>query len=139
MPCLEGRTYLLKQAAALKAFASHPHGPWGAFLFRYLERDPSRDRAFAAWSCAAQASDGTISPEALDDLPGDLRQREARRHLTQCPALTSRAEKRLAYARLLPFEDAKSVLSPWLGHPEGDPRALGQRTLIASPTHKHSP
>jgi hypothetical protein len=126
--------------AVLEAFRSGGRGGWGAFLFRYLKafRDDERalrEQAFERWSRAAQASDGTISPEVLDFLPRDLREREARRHLHDCPALVSKPERRMVYARLLSFDEARRELGPFLGHPEGEERAKAQRTLIAAVLH----
>lgn len=125
------------QKAVLVAFLHGGRGGWGAFLFRYLGASDDEDRAlreqaFERWSRAAQGLDGTISVEVLAFLPRDLREREARRHLNECEALTSKPERRLAYARLLSFEEAKQVLAPFLGHPEGEKRAEAQRILIAT-------
>jgi hypothetical protein len=126
--------------AVLRAFLLGGRGGWGAFLFRYLKADAAderalRDAAFERWGRAAQAADGTIAPEVLDFLPRDLREREARRHLHDCPALASKPERRIVYARLLAFDEAKQVLAPFLGHPEGEERARAQGVLIASVRH----
>jgi hypothetical protein len=128
------------QRAVLRAFLLGGRGGWGAFLFRYLKADDAdeialRERAFERWGRAAQASDGTISPEVLDFLPRDLREREARRHLTDCASLAAQPERRMQYARLLSFEEAKQALGPSLTHPEGEERARAQRVLIASVRH----
>jgi hypothetical protein len=128
------------QRAVLRAFLLGGRGGWGAFLFRYIKADSAeeqglRERAFERWSRAAQGTDGTISPNVLDWLPRDLREREARRHLSECPALQSKPELRLPYARLLPFNEAKEILKSFLGHPEGEERAKAQRILIASVFH----
>ncbi|WP_437551407.1 hypothetical protein WME97_09730 [Sorangium sp. So ce367] len=128
------------QKAVLRAFLLGGRGGFGAFLFRYVKADSAeeqaiRERAFERWSCAAQAADGTIAPEVLDALPRDLREREARRHLSSCPSLVSKPERRMSYARLLSFAEAKEVLAPLLGHPEGDERAKAQALLLASVLH----
>lgn len=128
------------QKAVLRAFLQGGRGGHGAFLFRYVKAEAPdeialRDRAFDRWSRAAQASDGTISPDVLDWLPRDLREREARRHLHQCASLTSKPQQRIPYARLLPFAEAKEVLAPFLGHPEGEERARAQFILISSVRH----
>lgn len=125
------------EKAVLAAFLHGERGGWGAFLFRYLgaaddEERALREQAFERWSRAAQAIDGTISPDVLAFLPHDLREREAHRHLSACPALSSKPDRRLIYARLLSFTEAKQVLAPFLGHPEGDERAKAQRILIAT-------
>jgi hypothetical protein len=128
------------QKAVLKAFLLGGRGGWGAFLFRYFKADAGderalREQAFERWSRAAQDLDGTISPEVLDFLPRELRESEARRHLNDCPALASKPERRIMFARLLSFSEAKQVLGPFLGHPEGEERARAQRILIASVLH----
>jgi hypothetical protein len=126
--------------AVLRAFLLGGRGGWGAFLFRYIRADSQeeravRERAFERWSRAAQALDGTIHPSVLDWLPRDLREVEARRHLERCAALASKPEQRLPYARLLPFAEAKLVLGPFLGHPEGEERAKAQRIFLACVLH----
>lgn len=126
--------------AVLRAFLLGGRGGWGAFLFRYIRADDDAERAlreqsFERWGRASQASDGTISPQVLDFLPRDLREREARRHLHDCPALAAKPERRNLYARLLSFDEAKQVLAPFLGHPEGEERARAQGVLIACVRH----
>ncbi|WP_437783310.1 hypothetical protein [Sorangium sp. So ce1097] len=128
------------QEAVLRAFLLGGAGGYGAFLFRYVKAESAkeqalRERAFARWSCAAQATDGTIAPDVLDALPRDLREREARRHLSSCPSLVSKPDRRMSYARLLSFAEAREVLAPLLGHPEGDERAKAQALLVASVLH----
>ncbi|AUX44506.1 hypothetical protein SOCE26_059700 [Sorangium cellulosum] len=128
------------QEAVLDAFLRGGRGGFGAFLFRYVkvasaEERAIRQQAFERWSCAAQSADGSIAPEVLDFLPRDLREREARRHLVGCPALVAKPDRRMSYARLLPFAEAKEVLAPQLGHPEGDERAKAQALLLASVLH----
>lgn len=129
--------------AVLEAFLHGGRGAWGAFLFRYVEiatpeQRALRERAFERWSRAAQSHDGTIVPAALDWLPRELREVEARRHLERCDALVARPHERIVYARLLPFADAREVLAPFLGHPEGEERARAQRILIACALHDHA-
>ncbi|WP_272459522.1 HEAT repeat domain-containing protein [Polyangium jinanense] len=129
-----------EQKAVLRAFVQGGRGGFGAFLFRYFkaesaEEENVRERAFDRWSRAAQGTDGTIPAHVLDWLPRDLREREARRHLERCPALTSKPEQRIVYAGLLSFAEAKQVLAPWLGHPEGEERARAQSILLSSVRH----
>lgn len=126
--------------AVLRAFLKSGRGSFGAFLFRHIPPEgpdaAARERAYERWSRAAQIGDGTISPEILDWLPKDLREREARRHLSQCETLASKPDRRNLYARLLPFDEAKTTLAPWLGHPEGEERAKAQRILLATVLHE---
>lgn len=129
-----------EKKTVLRTFLLHGRGSWGAFLFRYLKAESvdevqMRQHAFERWSRAAQAADGTISIPILDWLPKDLREFEAHRHLEKCPALTAKPAVRIQYAGLLPFVEAKQVLGPWLGHPEGEERARAQSILISSIRH----
>lgn len=130
----------LDKKAVLRSFLLHGRGSWGAFLFRYFKAETAdeikmRERAFDRWSRAAQGTDGTIAIGVLDWLPRDLREKEAHRHLEKTPALASKPELRLQYAGLLPFNEAKDVLAPWLGHPEGEERARAQGILLSSVRH----
>ncbi len=120
-----------------RVFLEEGRGSWGAFLFRHVAPDhpqlaKARERAFVRWREASQRKDGTIDLEHLAWLPHDLRIREARRHLGDVADLVNKPRERMAYARLLPFEDAKVALAPWLGHPEGEERAAAQRVWIGS-------
>jgi len=126
--------------SVLRSFLLHGKGSWGAFLFRYFKAETAdeikmRERAFDRWSRAAQGTDGTIGIGILDWLPRDLREKEARRHIERNAALTSKPEIRLQYAGLLSFVEAKEVLAPWLGHPEGEERARAQGILLSSVRH----
>ena len=128
------------QKVVLRVFLQAERGSWGAFLFRYIKAESeaekkARDRAFDRFSRAAQGQDGTIAISVLDWLPADLRHREARRHLDNCATLVAKPERRIPYAGLLPFAEAKTVLAPWLGHPEGEERARAQSILISSVRH----
>lgn len=124
--------------AVLQTFLKRTNDSYGAFLFRHIDKDGpdahARERAYQRWSHAAQANDGTIGFGMLEDLPRDLREREARRHLFELRAIANKPERRLVYARLLPFAEAKSILAPWLGHPEGEERAKAVRIVLASIT-----
>ncbi|MCE9580023.1 MAG: hypothetical protein K8W52_43305, partial [Deltaproteobacteria bacterium] len=127
------------RAAVIRAFLDGGRDGTGAFLFRFIAIDgpdaAARDLAFQRWSREAQAADGTIAPDTLQWLPRDLREREARRHLDACAGLIDMPARRLAYAQLLAFAQAKEVLAPFLGHPEGAERARAQRFLIATLHH----
>lgn len=126
--------------AVLGAFLTGGRGGWGGFLFRYVattspEESAVRERAFERFRVAAQASDGTIGLPVLAALPRDLREREARRHLTEVKVLASDPQRRLPYAGLLTFAEASTVLAPFLGHPEGEERARALGILLATLDH----
>lgn len=116
--------------AVLDAWASASGiGAWGAFLLRHLPRDAARARAFERWVAAARDRHGVVGVARLADLPHDLRHAEAERHLVAVPHLEGKPE-RLAWAALLPLARAKEHLASFLGHPEGDLRAVAMRTLV---------
>ncbi|MBN9167707.1 MAG: hypothetical protein J0I07_42650, partial [Myxococcales bacterium] len=130
-----GRRWLLRltpedRRATLDAWA---HGParraWGGFLLRHMPKDEVRRDAFERWVAAARDKEGIVSVARLADLPHDLRHEEAERHLERVPALEGKPE-RLAWARLLPFERARTSLASFLGHPEGEIRALAMSALV---------
>ncbi len=123
----EGRRWFLRLDAAgrarvLATWMKEGEGSWGAFLLRHVppegELASAREAAYRRWSSAAQSGDGVILPAVLEWLPTDLRIREARRHLGEVAALAAKPDKRLPYAGLLPFAEAREVLAAWLGHPE---------------------
>ena len=139
-----GRRWLLKltpddRDAFIKAWLKEGRGAWGGFILRHIAPDgphaQEREQAYCRWSEASRNHDGVIVPDRIDALPADLRIREARRHLTEVSSLASRPAERLEYARLLPFSDAKTVMQPWLGHPEGEERARAGRTLMLTARH----
>ena len=127
------------RAAVLEAWLTSGRGGWGGFLLRHLPLDGPRalvrKKAYRRWSVEAQSHEGLIAVAQLDALPADLRHLEARRHLA-LPVLSTRPEARNAYASLLPFEEAKTVLASFLGHPEGEDRAKAMRALLGSVLHE---
>jgi len=136
---LRARRWFLRLApedrtAVLDAWLRCGRGAWGAFLLRHVDPEGEmgelRASAFTRWSHAARDSHGIIARPALEALPADLRVREARRHLGNVKALATKPRERVAYARFLPFDDAKVELSPWLGHPEGGERAAAISALV---------
>jgi hypothetical protein len=120
----------------LGAWLDRGYGSWGSFLLRRAAASgplaAAREKAFARWSLAARTEDGAIALDRLVDLPADLRVREARRHLYELPGLATKAKQRLAYARFLPFAEAKQAVQTWLGHPEGEQRSWALRALVGT-------
>lgn len=125
------------RAAVIDAWLVHGRGGWGGFLFHHLPAldTKQRDAVYARWSTQAQSAEGTIPVHVLEWLPADLRQREARRHLGLA-VLSTRADVRNTYAALLPFEEARRALTPFLSHFEGEERAKAVRVLIACVRHE---
>ncbi|MCY1020021.1 hypothetical protein [Pyxidicoccus sp. MSG2] len=106
---------------------------WGTELLRAISDTRVRERVYSRWSVASRDKDGVISLGVLSILPIDLREREARRHLHEVVALGTRPRQRMEYARLLPWDEAQSVLQSYLGHPEGNTRGEALTTLLAIP------
>jgi hypothetical protein len=123
------------RAAARDAWLTRGRGAWGAFLLHGAAEGPIREAAYRRWADAAQNLVGVIELHKVDYLPRDLRTREALRHLNEVTHLTSRPRERVPYARLLGFDDARVALAPWLGHPEGEERAVAGAALVASVRH----
>lgn len=110
----------------------HPrHGTW---LLEHATPNDARERAFAAWSRATRASNGAILSALIQPLPLDLAEREARRHVNEVEALATNPSERLAgRARYLPWDELSQVLKAYLGHPEGELRAVALREQLSVP------
>ncbi len=113
---------------------------WGLSLLTELgapetpaELSQQRDAAYAAWSYAARDSEGVIAPELVDRLPPDLQAREAERHLSEVAQLQTRPLARIAYSLYLPWEQARAVLQPYLGHPDAETRGQALGILLQIP------
>ena len=131
-----GRRWFLRltpedRQAALDSWAQSRYvGAWGGFLLRHMPPNtPARRPAFERWVAAARDPRGVVAVAKLADLPHDLRHEEAERHLSDVPALAGKSE-RLEWAALLPFERARERLGSFLGHPEGEMRALALNALV---------
>lgn len=71
---------------------------------------------------------GVLSSEIVALLPRAQREQEARRHLALF-ALATRPQERLAYAAFLPWDEAYSLLEPFLHDPNEQTRLLVFQTL----------
>lgn len=119
--------------AVVQAFvSSKPRDPsWGACLLAEVPVErPERETIYRAWSAASQNRDGVIDIQTVKQLPNDLAEREARRHLHEVTALKTRPEARIHYAQLLSWDEALAQLGAYLGHPEGDMRGIALTTLL---------
>jgi cellulose synthase operon protein C len=100
---------------------------WGTWFFQFLPNDPKtleeRVRSYELWSLAARDAKGIISTSQLYQIPSDLREREARRHLTEVRAFDTTPLARLQYCEYLPWQEAQEHLRPWFNHPEVATRA----------------
>lgn len=117
----------------VETWLAQGRGSWGGFLLRHVDLESTQgDRAYRRWSAAAQDQHGVIAHEQVQALPRALREREGRRHLTQVEWLETRLAERLAYARYLPFAEAKEAVAAWLGHPEGEVRSVALSALVST-------
>ncbi|AKQ70311.1 hypothetical protein A176_007223 [Myxococcus hansupus] len=104
---------------------------WGRALLRSITDASARERVYARWSVAARNRDGIIPVPRLKALPLDLREREARRHLHDVVALGTQPLARMAYAQLLPWDEAEAALKALIGHPEGNVRGEAVASLLS--------
>jgi hypothetical protein len=109
------------------------HPTWGFPLLGKLSDPQRRLQAYQRWSTAARNSDGIIAAGTVTQLPEDLRELEARRHLHEVIALGTRPMERIVYARFLPWDEALATLKAFLGFPEGGVRGLALDTMLAIP------
>jgi hypothetical protein len=106
---------------------------WGFALLGRLEDAALRRQAWERWSVAARNADGVIAVEYVRELPEDVRELEARRHLDDVVALGTRPGERIRYARFLPWDEAEAAIRAYLGHPEGGMRGAALSVLLAIP------
>jgi len=122
-------------AAWLDTVKLHPS--YGVSLLRELARDAVLGRpeviadAYARWSPAAQDRDGVIPRALVRELPPELAEREARRHLVSVTQLQTRPRERLPYAGHLGWDEATQFLKAYIGHPEGETRGQALSVLLS--------
>lgn len=109
------------------------HPVWGFALLDKIAAPERRLQAWERWSVAARGKDGVIAATTVEQLPPDLREREARRHLEEVVALGTRPLDRIVYARYLPWDEAAAVVKAFLGFPEGAVRGVALTTMLAIP------
>jgi hypothetical protein len=91
---------------------------------RWLARLPAETRIsiYRELAPAWTAPDGVVAVHILSRLPASMRPDEARRVMS-LPVLAARPLQLLAYAGLLPWDEAREKVKTWLGHPEAENRA----------------
>lgn len=72
---------------------------------------------------------GVLSPAIVQTLPRAQRVQEAQLHLN-LPLLQTRTSERLPYAAFLPWDEASSLLQPFIQNPDPDLRAIALRVLV---------
>ncbi|HUR55884.1 MAG TPA: HEAT repeat domain-containing protein, partial [Gemmataceae bacterium] len=102
---------------------------WLGTPAEWLKRFPAADRAalYRELSPAWTLPDGRVGSDIVRVLPTELRVAEARRILP-LPVLAANPHERLIYSAFLPWDEARELGKPWLGHPEAEFR---QRALVA--------
>ncbi len=90
-----------------------------------------RAAAYAIAQYGWRDDDGCLPAEVVRLLPGNLREREARRHLA-LPALATRPAQRLRFAAFLPWDEARTLLDPFIRHPDSDLRTAGLVAMVAT-------
>ena len=113
----------------------HPKTDW---VEEWFARLPAADRAavYGELAPAWTNDDGLIAASIIKRLPDPMRQAEARRVAAR-PVLATRPSVRLAYIGLLPWNEARAEVTPWLASPEAEHRsaalaALGEATRFDS-------
>lgn len=74
-------------------------------------------------------SDGCISLDLVALLPPTLREQEGRYHLA-LPTLATRPTERLSYTAFLPWDEARTILDPFICNPDALLRAAALKALI---------
>jgi hypothetical protein len=88
-----------------------------------------RRAAFEVAGNGWRSAEGVVPTSVVARLPAELRAAEARRHLA-LPALAARPAQRLPYAAFLPWDEAHTVLTPYVRNPDADLRTLALATQI---------
>ncbi|HEY1013550.1 MAG TPA: hypothetical protein VGE07_12645 [Herpetosiphonaceae bacterium] len=152
---------LPNEAAALEAeLGSRPLASWGDQLPRLAPEHQRRlleqgalqslrpailrklppARRLALYELAGlgwRDADGVIDQALIGLLPAAQRQAEARRHW-RLPALQTRPRTRLAYLRLLPWDEAMALGEQFLRNPDPELRALALPALIGAARYDDS-
>lgn len=113
------------RALAERGLLGNPGG-WLPRLAPNLRRE-MYDLVGLGWRNA----EGVIAQNIVAALPGELRAAEARRHLG-LPALATRPAQRLPYAALLPWDEARVALDPFIRNPDPELRVVALAALIGA-------
>lgn len=88
-----------------------------------------RSELFDAYGRGLRDADGAIDPTVIALLPREIREREARRHLT-LPALLPRPARRLPYTSFLPWDEMVAALKASVGSPDPELRATATTAYV---------
>ena len=101
---------------------------------RWLRRLPPGRRA-EAWAAAEgkwRHADGSVDLSVLNRMPTSVRHAEGRKHLALPDLLAGPATRRLPYASLLPWDEARKTLDSFLKSADADERAAAQAALVGA-------
>ena len=90
-----------------------------------------RGRIFDVVGRSWRDAEGFVPADLLALLPAKQRLDEAKR-ISTLPQLSTRPTVQATYSTYLPWTDMKAIIDRFLTHPEGEMRASGWGTLIAS-------
>ena len=91
----------------------------------------ARGQLFAQIGRSWRDADGQIAAEIVALLPPPARENEARRNLA-LPSLGAQPISWLPYSALLPFEEMRALVEPFIGDPDPDLRAAAWPALIGN-------
>ncbi|MEM8779447.1 MAG: hypothetical protein AAGF26_11370, partial [Cyanobacteria bacterium P01_G01_bin.49] len=74
-------------------------------------------------------NNGCLKINLIKLFPKVIREKEARYHL-QLSVLTTRPSQRISYAALLPWNETKEIIQPYLKNPDANLRILALKTII---------
>ncbi len=90
-----------------------------------------RQAAYQIAGLGWRNSEGVLDAPTVALLPAPARQAEARRCF-RLPALATRPASRLPYAAFLPWDEARTLLQPFIQNPDADLRASALAALIGA-------
>lgn len=82
-------------------------------------------------------SEGKLERWIVELLPSTVREQEGRHHLA-LDALATRPRERLHYTAFLPWEEARTVLDPFIRNPDADLRMAALKALVSATRYERS-
>jgi hypothetical protein len=127
LPRMNGARFI----ALSKQYPDQIHLYWG--ITKLLRHLPWQERlaVYEAVRDILVDSNGLLSVEIISLLPAAQREQEGRRHLA-LSSLASLPAQRLPYATFLPWDEARTLLDPYLRSPDANLRATVLETLCQS-------
>lgn len=134
---LAPRAYRLGTERLLQLLKYQPEviGHWQSWFSRLTPAE--RATLFETVRFSWQNSEGIIALELIALLPAALRHEEGRRHLGLA-ALATRPQQRLPYASFLPWEEARTVLDPFVRNPDPELRIVALSAVVYAVRYERS-